>query len=65
MQQGRKGNYNDLKSEDIPENNKEVKNNTQAERIINLLGGRENVVLVDACMTRLRITVKASIALTE
>ncbi|MDO5408206.1 MAG: PTS transporter subunit IIBC [Eubacteriales bacterium] len=30
----------------------------QAERIIALLGGRENIVLVDACMTRLRVTVK-------
>ncbi|MBQ8850088.1 MAG: PTS transporter subunit EIIC [Clostridia bacterium] len=30
----------------------------QAERIIALLGGRENIVLVDSCMTRLRITVK-------
>lgn len=32
--------------------------NPQAERIIALLGGRENISLVDACMTRLRITVK-------
>ncbi len=31
---------------------------SQAERIIALLGGRENLVLVDACMTRLRVTVK-------
>ncbi len=31
-----------------------------AERIIKLLGGKENIVLVDACMTRLRITVKDS-----
>lgn len=30
----------------------------KAERIIALLGGRENIVLVDACMTRLRVTVK-------
>ena len=30
----------------------------QAERIIALLGGRENITLVDACMTRLRVTVK-------
>ena len=30
---------------------------SQAERIIALLGGRENIVLVDACMTRLRVTV--------
>lgn len=32
--------------------------NSQAERIIGLLGGRENITLVDACMTRLRVTVK-------
>lgn len=31
---------------------------SQAERIISLLGGRENIILVDACMTRLRVTVK-------
>lgn len=30
----------------------------QAERIIALLGGRENITDVDACMTRLRVTVK-------
>ncbi len=30
----------------------------QSERIIALLGGRENITLVDACMTRLRVTVK-------
>ena len=32
--------------------------NSRAERIIQLLGGRENITLVDACMTRLRVTVK-------
>ncbi len=32
--------------------------NGKPERIISLLGGRENIVLVDACMTRLRVTVK-------
>ena len=31
---------------------------SQPERIIALLGGRENIVDVDACMTRLRVTVK-------
>ncbi len=31
---------------------------SQPERIISLLGGRENITLVDACMTRLRVTVK-------
>jgi PTS system glucose-specific IIC component len=30
----------------------------RAERIIELLGGRENIVLVDSCMTRLRVTVR-------
>ena len=33
-------------------------NGSQAERIIGLLGGRDNITLVDACMTRLRVTVK-------
>ncbi len=32
--------------------------NGQASHIISLLGGKENIELVDACMTRLRITVK-------
>lgn len=31
--------------------------NSQVVQIINLLGGRENIVDVDACMTRLRVTV--------
>ena len=35
-----------------------VSGNSQAERIISLLGGRDNIVLVDSCMTRLRVTVK-------
>lgn len=37
-----------------------TKGDPLAERIITLLGGRENITLVDACMTRLRITVKDS-----
>ena len=37
---------------------KKSADNGQAERIIALLGGRENITLVDACMTRLRVTVK-------
>jgi PTS system glucose-specific IIC component len=53
---GRMGNYTDEK-EDIG-GVKTTGRNTQAERIISLLGGRENIVLVDACMTRLRVTVK-------
>ena len=54
---GRLGNYND-DSADGDENSKPSGGNGQAERIIELLGGRENIVLVDACMTRLRVTVK-------
>jgi PTS system glucose-specific IIC component len=30
----------------------------EVEQIITLLGGRENIILVDSCMTRLRVTVK-------
>ena len=54
---GRMGNYTDAPLEEVPSNTGEKKNN-QAERIIALLGGRENISFVDACMTRLRITVK-------
>ena len=53
---GRLGNYTDEKEEPIYED--KTSSNTQAERIITLLGGRENIMLVDACMTRLRVTVK-------
>ena len=56
---GRLGNYMDTEASD-DDNGAQNKggNNSQAERIIGLLGGRENIVLVDACMTRLRVTVK-------
>ena len=57
---GRLGNYTDDNgsgdSQDAPE--KQISGNRQAERIITLLGGRDNILLVDACMTRLRVTVK-------
>ena len=56
---GRLGNYTDESQEDPSLNAEERKtDDPQAERIIALLGGRENIVLVDACMTRLRVTVK-------
>ena len=55
---GRMGNYTDEKEEPIHE--RKSGSDTQAERIITLLGGRENIILVDACMTRLRVTVKDS-----
>lgn len=57
---GRLGNYTAGGTED--DNEAAVKKSAggdgQPERIIALLGGRENITLVDACMTRLRVTVK-------
>ena len=59
---GRLGNYMDDSAEDdgttVTGTSKSTGKDSQAERIIGLLGGRENIVLVDACMTRLRVTVK-------
>lgn len=61
---GRLGNYTDEGADEEEGTAKtdakkaETKGNgSKAERIIALLGGRENIVLVDACMTRLRVTV--------
>lgn len=54
---GRKGNYVD--SEDGEESSsKEIEGSEQAIKIIENLGGKENIEDVDACMTRLRVTVK-------
>ncbi|WP_448863660.1 PTS transporter subunit IIBC [Dorea sp.] len=58
---GRLGNYMDDNAEEAESTSGSSEgkgSNSQAERIIALLGGRENIVLVDACMTRLRVTVK-------
>ncbi len=55
---GRLGNYTDGSKEEDTSHSPTKGGNSQAERIIDLLGGRENIVLVDACMTRLRVTVK-------
>ncbi len=62
---GRLGNYTDDDAseetgsvKEIADNAKSTAKGSQAENIIALLGGRENIVLVDACMTRLRVTVK-------
>ena len=59
---GRLGNYMDDNADDAEGTSSGTSGGTgkdsQAERIITLLGGRENIVLVDACMTRLRVTVK-------
>lgn len=56
---GRLGNYTDEGTdEEGSSDTKTSGGNSQPERIIALLGGRENITLVDACMTRLRVTVK-------
>ncbi|MBR2944097.1 MAG: PTS transporter subunit EIIC [Clostridia bacterium] len=70
---GRLGNYSDITSDSETESDLKTETSTttitttktttktvssQAEKIIDLLGGRDNIELVDACMTRLRVTVK-------
>ncbi len=59
---GRNGNYDgvDLGGDDSTATTADGKAdpNSQVVKIINLLGGRENISDVDACMTRLRVTVK-------
>ena len=57
---GRLGNYQSEGSDDEAESGAKQASSGggQPERIIALLGGRENIILVDACMTRLRVTVK-------
>lgn len=54
---GRNGNYTDASVDEVPASSEKEKTDSQAERIIGLLGGRENITLVDACMTRLRVSV--------
>ncbi len=54
---GRLGNYTSGE-ETAPSGNGKQSSDGQPERIISLLGGRDNITLVDACMTRLRVTVK-------
>lgn len=57
---GRNGNYETAEgaSEGAASGETKVAAASQAVNIINLLGGRANIVDVDACMTRLRVTVK-------
>ena len=57
---GRNGNYENAEgsSESEAAGESKVAEASQAVNIINLLGGRANIVDVDACMTRLRVTVK-------
>ena len=55
---GRNGNYDAKGSDEVSSDEPKVANaSTQVIQIINLLGGRNNIADVDACMTRLRITV--------
>ena len=55
---GRNGNYDAKGSDEVSSNEPKVANaSMQVIQIINLLGGRNNIADVDACMTRLRITV--------
>ena len=54
---GRNGNYDAKGSDEVSSNEPKVADaSTQVIQIINLLGGRNNIADVDACMTRLRIT---------
>ncbi len=58
---GRLGNYSDNNDDmaiSISDSKNTGKSDGQPERIIALLGGRDNIVFVDSCMTRLRVTVK-------
>jgi PTS system glucose-specific IIC component len=53
---GRKGNY--IEEEEEKKDSKNTSNDLQAVSIISLLGEKENIEDIDACMTRLRVTVK-------
>ena len=58
---GRLGNYMDENAQDFNTSMKKDNDHpsdSRASRIITLLGGADNIVLADSCMTRLRITVK-------
>ena len=55
---GRNGNYETAEASEESSSEVTVAEGSQAVNIINLLGGRANIVDVDACMTRLRVTVK-------
>ena len=59
---GRNGNYIDDDADENAGSAKKVDSKTandeQCIKIIELLGGKENIEDVDACMTRLRVTVK-------
>ena len=54
---GRNGNY-DNDSEETPSSGSATNADQQIIKIIHLLGGKENIKDVDACMTRLRVSVE-------
>ncbi|GEM03971.1 PTS trehalose transporter subunit IIBC [Halolactibacillus miurensis] len=59
---GRLGNYTDDNGEQAAAksgtNSQEREGSSEVKQIVNLLGGKDNIEDVDACMTRLRVTVK-------
>ncbi|QST01910.1 PTS transporter subunit EIIC [Pontibacillus sp. ALD_SL1] len=57
---GRKGNYIEDSAEESgsgSSENESGEDHSQSGQVISLLGGKENIYEVDACMTRLRVTV--------
>jgi PTS system glucose-specific IIC component len=59
---GRLGNYTDDNGDQTSTNKNQKQSGTdgsnEVKQIVELLGGKENIEDVDACMTRLRVTVK-------
>ncbi|MBM7636881.1 PTS transporter subunit IIBC [Streptococcus saliviloxodontae] len=59
---GRNGNYDDLTADENADafdaNPETADANSQIVKVINALGGKSNIEDVDACMTRLRVTVR-------
>lgn len=66
---GRNGNEIDMEDSSVKSDSKQEVDSSKksglAVNIIELLGGSENIVEVDACMTRLRVTVKDSTMVKE
>lgn len=57
---GRNGNYIESETEEVKSGSKNdiTQNDLQSVKIISLLGEKDNIEDIDACMTRLRVTVK-------
>ncbi|MDK2585144.1 PTS transporter subunit IIBC [Romboutsia sedimentorum] len=55
---GRKGNYIEESTSESSNANSSIQGDVLSGEIIELLGGADNIEDVDACMTRLRVTVK-------